>query len=101
MGRQSREGEAVMFHVAALALLVAPGPAEKAPVADFTLVDAHRRPRSLADCKGKKAFVVVFLDTECPLAKLYLPTLVGLHREYAGKGVQFVAISSSRNDSFV
>jgi len=38
------------------------------PVPDFTLKDIHRRPRSLANFAGRKAFVVVFLGTECPLA---------------------------------
>ena len=71
-------------------------------VPDFTLAeDIHRRPRSLGDFKDKKAFVVVFVDTECPLANLYVPTQIELHRKYAGKGVQFVAINSSNQDSFV
>ena len=72
-----------------------------AVVPDFSLKDIHRRPRSLADYKDKKAFVVVFVDTECPLANLYVPTEIELHRKYAGKGVQFVAINSSKQDSFV
>ena len=55
-------------------------------VPDFSLKDIHRRPRSLDDFKDKKAFVVVFVDTECPLANLYVPTLIELHRKYAGQG---------------
>ncbi len=70
-------------------------------VPDFSLKDIHRRPRSLDGFKDKKAFVVVFVDTECPLANLYVPTLIELHKEYAGKGVQFLAINSSSQDSFV
>ena len=76
-------------------------PAVGAVVPDFSLKDIHRRPRSLGGFKDKKAFVVVFADTECPLANLYLPTEIELHRRYAGKGVQFMAINSSRQDSFV
>lgn len=72
-----------------------------APVSDFRLVDIHRRPRSLDDYKDKKALVVVFLDTECPLANVYVPTLVELHKEYADKGVQFLGINSSHQDSFI
>ena len=79
---------------------VAP-PAVGAVVPDFSLKDIHRRPRSLDGFKDKKAFVVVFVDTECPLANLYVPTLIELHRKYAGKGVQFLAINSSSQDSFV
>jgi peroxiredoxin len=70
-------------------------------VPDFRLKDIHRRPRSLAGFNDKKAFAVIFLDTECPVAALYVPTLVELHRTYAEKGVQFLAIDSSGQDSFV
>jgi peroxiredoxin len=76
-------------------------PSVGAVVPDFSLKDIHRRPRSLDGFKGKKAFVVVFVDTECPLANLYVPTQIALHKEYADKGVQFLAINSSSQDSFV
>ncbi len=72
-----------------------------AVVRDFSLKDIHRRPRSLGGFKDKKAFVVVFVDTECPVAALYVPGLIEWHRKYAGKGVQFLAIDSSRQDAFV
>jgi peroxiredoxin len=84
-----------------------PAPEKVAPlrpgatVADFTLPDVHRRPRSLTDFKDKKAFVIVFVGTECPLANLYVPTLLELHKEYAGKGVQFLAINANAQDSFI
>jgi thiol-disulfide isomerase/thioredoxin len=71
-----------------------------AAVSDFTLPDIHRRPRSLAGFKDKKAFVIVFVGTECPLANLYIPTLIELHKEYAGKGVQFLAINANMHDPF-
>jgi peroxiredoxin/mono/diheme cytochrome c family protein len=76
-------------------------PAPGARVANFTLKDIHRRPRSLDRFKDQKAFVLVFVGTECPLANLYVPTLVALHKEYAGKGVQFLAINSNAQDTFV
>ena len=56
---------------------------------------------SLDDYKDKKAIVVAFVDTECPLSNLYVPTLIDLHKDYSGKGVQFLAVNSSRQDSFV
>ena len=76
-------------------------PSAGSKVADFSLKDIHRRPRSIADYKQAKAFVVVFLDTECPLAKLYLTTLKDLHKKYTPAGVQFIAINSGEQDSFV
>jgi peroxiredoxin/mono/diheme cytochrome c family protein len=70
-------------------------------VADFHLKDIHRRPRSLEGFNDKKAFVVVFVGVECPLANLYFPTLIELHKEYADKGVQFLAVNSNSQDTFV
>jgi peroxiredoxin len=76
-------------------------PGVGAAVPDFSLKDIHRRARSLAGFPDKKAFVVAFVDTECPLASLFVPSLIALHKEYAAKGVQFLAINSSGQDSFV
>jgi peroxiredoxin len=101
-----------MFDVLAMlsvAVVTFPAPAEEktlppkpgATVPDFSLQDIHRRPRSLAGFKDKKAFVVVFIGTECPLANVYLPTLIDLHTTYKPKGVQFLAINANSQDSFV
>src|SRR5262245_36655106 len=70
-------------------------------VANFTLKDVHRRPRALADFKDKRAFVVAFIGSECPVANLALPALIELHKAYAEKGVQFLAINSNAQDSFI
>jgi peroxiredoxin len=86
-----------------------PGPAEGkaappvpgATVPDFSLKDVHRRPRSLAGFKDRKAFVVVFVGTECPLSNLYLPSLVELHKQYDDKGVQFLLVNSNSQDTFI
>ena len=51
--------------------------------------------------RTRRLIVVVFLDTECPLANLYVPTLIELHKEYSEKGVQFLGINSSNQDSFI
>jgi peroxiredoxin len=99
--------QALIFVMAAALGPLAPADANGAPptvgamVSDFSLKDIHRRPRSLGGFKDKKAFVVVFVDTECPVAALYLPGLIEWHRKYAGMGVQFLAIDSSRQDAFV
>jgi peroxiredoxin len=76
-------------------------PAVGAVAPAFTLKDIHRRDRALGDFKDKKAVVVVFLDTECPLANLYVPTLVALNKKWANKGVQLIAVNSSSQDSFI
>ena len=75
-------------------------PAPGAVVPKLSLPDIHRRPRALDRFKDAKALVVVFVGTECPVANLYVPTLVELHKDYAAKGVQFLAINSNSQDAF-
>jgi peroxiredoxin len=68
-------------------------------IAPFALRDAAGRAVSLDDFKDKKAVVVVFLGTECPLNNLYLRPLAELHKDFADKGVQFLAINSNVQDT--
>lgn len=53
----------------------------------------------LEDLKEKKAIVVLFLGTECPINNQFLPELAQLHKEYSGRGVQFLGINSNRQDT--
>ena len=53
----------------------------------------------MSQWNDQKAVVIVFLGTECPLAKLYGQKLVGMQRTYQSKGVQIVGINSNRQDS--
>ena len=76
-------------------------PAIGACVADFTVRDVDGQRHSLHEYKDRKATVIVFVGTECPIANLYLPRLVELHKQYAAKGVQFLAINSNDQDSAV
>jgi hypothetical protein len=52
-----------------------------------------------ADLMSKKCIVVVFVGTECTISNAFVPVLAGLHRDYADKGVQFLAIDSNRQDT--
>jgi thiol-disulfide isomerase/thioredoxin len=63
--------------------------------------DIRYLPRSLDDFPNKKAFVVVFANTTCPLVQRYLPTLKQTEKEYRAKGVQFLAINVGADDSVV
>jgi peroxiredoxin len=74
-------------------------PAAGAKVSDFTLQDTAGARHTLHDYKDKKAIVVVFVGTECPIANLYFPTLAELHTKYATRGVQFLAINSNDQDT--
>jgi peroxiredoxin len=68
-------------------------------IEDFTLNDSLGAKRSLSDWKDRKAVVVVFLGTECPLAKLYGKRLAELDKEYGPQGVQIVGINSNQQDT--
>lgn len=75
-------------------------PAVPARVADFTLKDVLTdKPVSLGDFKAKKAVVVVFMGTECPINNAYMPRLAEMARTYADKGVAFLGINSNCNDA--
>ncbi|HKA08564.1 MAG TPA: redoxin family protein [Gemmataceae bacterium] len=91
----------------ALMLGVAIAPAADREVKIGTTVDDPRfkdiryLARSLADFGDKKAFVLVFVDSDCPLAQKYLPVLDRLERGYRDKGVQFIAVNSGPHDTIV
>ncbi len=55
-------------------------------VDDFTLEDFRGTKHSLADYAKSKAVVIVFLGTECPLAKLYGPRLAELAADVRRRG---------------
>ncbi len=65
----------------------------------FTLKDSLGTAHSLSDWKDRKAVAVIFLGTECPLAKQYGSKLAELSRRYKSKGVEFVGIDSNQRDS--
>src|SRR5688572_13873018 len=62
-------------------------------VAEFRLTDRTGKMRTLAEWRGRKAIVLVFLRTECPIANSYAPVLSELADRYAGRGVQFVGVN--------
>jgi peroxiredoxin len=67
-------------------------------VADFSLRDTHGHDVRLASFKDKKAIVVVFAGTECPINNQYMSRLGELQKAYAERGVQFLLINSNRQD---
>ena len=89
----------------ALAVVPFPAVADQPDVAkptaavSFSLKDVSRHEVALADFNDKKAVVIVFTGTECPVNNYYMPRLKQLHGKYAVKGVQFLAINSNPQDS--
>lgn len=69
-------------------------------VADFTLKDAKAKEHSLKDLSHqKKATVVMFISTQCPVFSDYNERIVALYNDYKDQGVQFIGINSNRNES--
>jgi len=72
---------------------------KKAP--DFGgLKGADGKQYSLSSFSGKPVLVVVFTCNHCPYAQAYEDRLVSIQRDYAGRGVQLVAISSNDDKNY-
>ena len=68
-------------------------------ISPFTLDNCYGRAVSLDKFTNKKAIVVAFLGTECPLAKLYGPRLEKLQRSFGTDDVAVIGINSNKQDS--
>ncbi|AGA28981.1 redoxin domain-containing protein [Singulisphaera acidiphila] len=68
-------------------------------VANFTLKDVSGQPVSLYGFAGKKAVVLAFLGTDCPVGNLYAPRLAELSKAYQDKGVVFLGINSNAQET--
>lgn len=69
-----------------------------ATVGNLRFKDIRYLTRSLDDLKGKKAYVLVFTTTTCPIVQRYMPRIKKLDEEYRGKGIQFVALNVGGDD---
>ncbi|MHB1557636.1 MAG: redoxin domain-containing protein [Isosphaeraceae bacterium] len=68
-------------------------------IADFKLKDVSTdRSLSLYSFAGKRAIVLVFLGTDCPVGNLYVPRLIELNHAYKEKGVIFLGINSNAHE---
>ena len=69
--------------------------------ADVRLKELDGTTHTLAEYeRGKKALVLVFVGTECPISNSYAEPLSSLAQEFSGRGVQFLAVNSNREESF-
>ena len=71
---------------------------KKAP--DFDLPGVDGKSHSLAGLKDKKAVVVIFSCNHCPYVQAYEDRIKDIQKDYAGKGVQVVAINSNEADNY-
>lgn len=82
--------------VAGMAGELKPGATAK----DFTLKDYNGKPHTLSQlAKGKKAVVVIFVSTRCPVSNAYNGRMARLYQSYSGKGVAFVGINSNHRET--
>ena len=70
-------------------------------IGKLKFTDIRSLPRTIDDFGAKKAYVFVFINTSCPVAQRYLPTLQSLEKEYRGKRVQFVAVNAAEEDTLI
>lgn len=64
------------------------------PVPPFVLKEIHGEEYTAAKWKGKKAVVLFFLATECPVSNFYTTEYVRLVDAYGTKGVAFCGVHS-------
>lgn len=62
---------------------------------DFSLPNVDGRMLSLGDVVGERGTVVMFICNHCPFVKHVADQLAQLGRDYASRGIGFVAISSN------
>ena len=68
------------------------GLGKKIEAGQLAFRDAAGKQVTLADFKGKKAIVVVFLSFECPVSSSYAEPLADLARAFSERGVAFVGV---------
>ena len=61
----------------------------------FELPGVDDRRHALADYADKEAVAVVFTCNHCPYARAWEDRLIDIQADYAGRGVQLVAISAN------
>jgi len=91
--------------IAALVVATLAGSAAAAPIAigdklaPFTLKDAAGKDLNLASLAGKKAVVLAFIATQCPVSNAYNERMAAFAKEYEAKGVAFVGINANKQES--
>lgn len=68
-------------------------------IKNLTFKDIRYLNRSLDDFPNRKAYVLIFTCTSCPLANQYLPRLNQLADDYQNRNVQFVGMNVGAEDS--
>jgi hypothetical protein len=76
-------------------------------LAPCKFTDIRYLPRTLSDFASdkdpiqKRAFVLVFTNTTCPIVQRYLPKLKTLDATFSKQGIQFLAVDAGSDDSIL
>ncbi len=70
------------------------------PAVDFSLPGVDGRTWTLADCRGERGLLVMFICNHCPYVKAVRDRLVRDTRELQGLGVNSVAIMSNNPEEY-
>jgi len=65
---------------------------------DFTLKGVDGKTHGLSDYADKKALVVIASCNHCPTVIQYEDRMIQIQKDYAGKGVQLIAINGNETD---
>lgn len=65
---------------------------------EFELKDLSSQPHSLKSYRGKPT-IVAFISARCPISNLYKDRIKAVADEYTQRGVNFIAINSSADES--
>ena len=76
----------------AFALLVSSFAAAAGTVPHFSLADTTGRLHTPAEWASKRAVVLIFVSTDCPLANRYVPELKRIESAYSPRGVAVYAV---------
>ena len=63
-----------------------------ADLPQFSLTDTSGRVHTHAEWGDKRAVVLLFVSTDCPLSNGYVPELNRIERAYAPRGIAFYAV---------
>ncbi|MCC6739369.1 MAG: redoxin domain-containing protein, partial [Planctomycetia bacterium] len=80
-------------------LPAAAGPGSPGTVLDgFALKDSAGAEHTLAGLEGRKAVVLVFVSTQCPISNRSLPELSAIARELGAQGAALLGVNPNHNE---
>lgn len=65
-------------------------------IPDLEFTDLNGKSGRLSELGGKKPVVILITGTGCPLCRKYAPSLAGLEKDYARRGVSFLFVNPNR-----